>query len=57
MEELGTELSSSKLRVVDLQEEAKRNKSESTWAEDKFVSNCKICKKEFNMTRRRVCIF
>lgn len=57
MEELGSELSSSKLRVADLQEEATRNKSESTWAQDKFVSNCKTCKKEFNMTRRRVRIF
>lgn len=54
MEELGTELSCSKLQVADLQEEAVRNKAEGTWAEDKGVTNCKTCKKEFNMTRRRV---
>ncbi|GLV31974.1 uncharacterized protein CBL_07734 [Carabus blaptoides fortunei] len=53
MEELGTELSCSKLQVADLQEDAVRNKAEGTWAEDKGVTNCKSCRKEFNITRRR----
>lgn len=57
MEELGSELSTSKLQVADLKEEATRNKAESSWAKDKTVSHCKLCAKEFNMTRRRVSSF
>lgn len=54
MEELGSELSFSKLQVADLKEEASRSKVENNiWASDKHASHCKICSKEFNMTRRR----
>lgn len=54
LEELGTQLSVSKLKVVDLQEEA-RAKTEGQWASDKEATNCKACSKEFNLTRRKVC--
>lgn len=57
MEELGTELSYSKLQVSDLQEEVYKNKAEGTWANDKGFTNCKLCKKDFNITRRRVRFF
>lgn len=53
LEELGTQLSVSKLKVVDLQEEA-RSKTEGQWASDREVLNCKGCSKEFNLTRRKV---
>lgn len=55
LEELGVQLSASKLQISDLKEEATR-KVEGAWAKDKNVTHCKACKKEFNMTRRKVCI-
>lgn len=56
LEELGNQLSISKLQVADLKEEATRNvaKVEGQWASDKEVTHCKGCNKEFNITRRRV---
>ncbi|PNF23373.1 RUN and FYVE domain-containing protein 2 [Cryptotermes secundus] len=55
LEELGNQLSISKLQVADLKEEATRNvaKVEGQWASDKEVTHCKGCNKEFNITRRR----
>ncbi|PSN57597.1 RUN and FYVE domain-containing protein 2 [Blattella germanica] len=55
LEELGNQLSISKLQVADLKEEATRNiaKVDGQWASDKEVSHCKGCSKEFNITRRR----
>ncbi|XP_044730878.1 RUN and FYVE domain-containing protein 2 isoform X2 [Chrysoperla carnea] len=53
LEELGSQLSVSKLKISDLQEEATRLKSDGQWASDKDITNCKSCKKEFNMTRRK----
>jgi hypothetical protein len=56
LEELGNQLSISKLQVADLREEATRNiaKGDGQWASDKEVTQCKGCNKEFNITRRRV---
>jgi chromosome segregation ATPase len=56
LEELGNQLSISKLQVADLREEATRNvtKGDGQWASDKEVTHCKGCNKEFNITRRRV---
>ncbi|RZF32912.1 hypothetical protein LSTR_LSTR004303 [Laodelphax striatellus] len=56
LQELGIQLSKSKLQVSDLQEEASviRSKPDSAlWASDKEAANCKACNKEFNITRRR----
>lgn len=56
LEELGNQLSISKLQVADLQEEATRSitKGDGQWALDKEVTHCKGCNREFNITRRRV---
>nr|CAD7425196.1 unnamed protein product [Timema monikensis] len=55
LEELGNQLSISKLQVADLQEEATKTslKGEGQWTSDKEVTHCKGCSKEFNITRRR----
>lgn len=53
MEELGKQLSSSKLQISDLKEEANKNKVEFTWEDDSTVKNCKSCNKEFSLTRRK----
>lgn len=53
LEEMGVQLSVCRLKVVELQEEA-RAKTESQWASDKDVQNCKGCGKDFNFTRRKV---
>ncbi|KAK5650701.1 hypothetical protein RI129_001730 [Pyrocoelia pectoralis] len=52
LEELGAQLSVSKLQLSDLKEEAGR-KVEGAWADDSSVRHCKACSKEFNMTRRK----
>ncbi|XP_031333068.1 RUN and FYVE domain-containing protein 2-like isoform X3 [Photinus pyralis] len=52
LEELGAQLSVSKLQISDLKEEAGR-KVEGAWADDSSATNCKGCSKEFNMTRRK----
>lgn len=54
LEELGVQLSSSKLRISELQEEVNKNRPDGAWVKDNASSNCKSCNKEFNLTRRRV---
>ena len=65
LEELGLQLSMSKLQVVDLKEKGQRkaptspdasgsnNQSSSGWTPDKMASECKKCNKEFSITRRK----
>ncbi|KAG8258717.1 hypothetical protein J6590_025882 [Homalodisca vitripennis] len=55
LEELGTQLSRSKLQVSELKEEASvtRSVADALWTSDKEVSHCKACSKEFNITRRK----
>lgn len=55
LEELGCQLSASKLQVSDLKEEfsVTRNKDSALWTSDKGVTHCKSCSKEFNITRRK----
>ncbi|XP_015840686.1 protein RUFY3 isoform X4 [Tribolium castaneum] len=53
LEELGTQLSKSKLQISDLKEEASRGKTDGAWVQDKTATHCKACSKEFNLTRRR----
>ena len=54
LEELGSQLSSSKLQISDLKEEVGRNRIDGAWAQDKTATHCKSCGKEFNLTRRKV---
>ncbi|XP_053686720.1 RUN and FYVE domain-containing protein 2 [Sabethes cyaneus] len=65
LEELGVQLSVSKLQISDLKEKNQQHgndvsaKSDSaasnggSWTPDKVVTNCKGCDKEFGMTRRK----
>ncbi|XP_068909064.1 RUN and FYVE domain-containing protein 2 isoform X3 [Tenebrio molitor] len=53
LEELGSQLSTSKLQISDLKEEVGRNKMEGAWVQDKTATHCKACSKEFNLTRRK----
>ncbi|XP_019864722.1 RUN and FYVE domain-containing protein 2 isoform X2 [Aethina tumida] len=53
LEELGAQLSASKLQIADMQEEVNKNKNEGAWAKDNSVTHCKACSKEFNLTRRK----
>lgn len=61
LEELGVQLSVAKLAAVELREAADKNQQQSqleastTWANDRMVTQCKGCSKEFNITRRKVC--
>lgn len=58
LEELGRHLSISKLQVSELKEEAGEaaalSATENSWASDDAVTNCKICRREFSLTRRKV---
>lgn len=54
LEELGKQLSVSKLQICDLKEEASKNRIDGAWAKDKNAATCKCCNKEFSLTRRRV---
>ncbi|XP_054266029.1 RUN and FYVE domain-containing protein 2-like isoform X2 [Macrosteles quadrilineatus] len=55
LEELGTQLSQSKLQVSELREEAcaTRSVADASWTSDKEVTHCRACSKEFNLTRRK----
>ncbi|XP_018331063.1 RUN and FYVE domain-containing protein 2 isoform X2 [Agrilus planipennis] len=53
LEELGSQLSASKLQLSDLKEEVGKTKMEGTWVKDKDITHCRSCNKEFNVTRRK----
>ncbi|EZA52929.1 RUN and FYVE domain-containing protein [Ooceraea biroi] len=63
LEELGGQLSTAKLAAADLREaadDAQRRQQQSTlqessvtWTNDRLVTQCKGCSREFNMTRRK----
>lgn len=68
LEELGIQLSVSKLQVSELQEKLKNaeqthtrflnnDSNGSVWSPDNSTSKCKKCEREFNLTRRKVIIF
>jgi uncharacterized coiled-coil protein SlyX len=59
LEELGAQLSSTKLQLEELREELSlaTSRSDAQWASDKAVTHCRCCSKEFNLTRRRVNIY
>lgn len=50
--ELGSHLSESKLKMEDLRE-AQQVIKEASWMDDKEVTNCTACKKEFSISRRK----
>ncbi|CAK9813305.1 RUN and FYVE domain-containing protein 2 [Anthophora plagiata] len=66
LEELGGQLSAAKLAAVELREAADnaqhqhyqhqqqhQEKGATTWANDRLVTHCKSCNREFNITRRK----
>ncbi|XP_029667860.1 RUN and FYVE domain-containing protein 2-like isoform X1 [Formica exsecta] len=62
LEELGGQLSAAKLAAVELREAADNAQQQQqsalqegsvTWANDRLVTQCKGCSREFNMTRRK----
>lgn len=61
LEELGIQLSVSKLQVSELQERVKSNETRSlndsnvgVWSPDNSTTKCKGCEREFSLTRRKV---
>lgn len=66
LEELGIQLSVSKLQVSELQEKAKTTEQQSSlrlsssesngsiWTPDNSTSKCKKCERQFSLTRRKV---
>lgn len=60
LEELGGQLSVAKLAAVELREAADNAQHQAnqegtaTWANDRLVTHCKGCNREFNLTRRKV---
>lgn len=65
LEELGIQLSVSKLQVSELQEKAKTTEQNSSrllssdsngsiWTPDNSTSKCKKCERQFSLTRRKV---
>ncbi|XP_044018231.1 RUN and FYVE domain-containing protein 2 isoform X3 [Aphidius gifuensis] len=59
LEELGGQLSVAKLAAVELREAADNAQHQvnqdgtPTWANDRLVTHCKGCNREFNLTRRK----
>ncbi|XP_078036743.1 RUN and FYVE domain-containing protein 2 isoform X2 [Augochlora pura] len=64
LEELGGQLSAAKLAAVELREAAdnaqhqqhhqhQQQEGAATWANDRLVTHCKSCNREFNITRRK----
>ncbi|XP_071859969.1 RUN and FYVE domain-containing protein 2 isoform X1 [Bombus fervidus] len=62
LEELGGQLSTAKLAAVELREAAdnahqqqnqQQQEGAATWANDRLVTQCKSCNREFNITRRK----
>lgn len=62
LEELGMQLSVSKLRLVDLKEKEKQSATATgtqdvtgnpSWTPDKMITACRGCSKEFSITRRK----
>ncbi|KZC09431.1 Protein RUFY3 [Dufourea novaeangliae] len=62
LEELGGQLSTAKLAAVELREAADNAQQQqrlegaaatTTWANDRLVTHCKSCNREFNITRRK----
>ncbi|CAL8243487.1 unnamed protein product [Lota lota] len=53
LEELGSKLSESKLKIEDIKEANKALQGGQVWLKDKDASRCKLCEKEFSISRRK----
>ncbi|XP_062417779.1 RUN and FYVE domain-containing protein 2 isoform X1 [Pungitius pungitius] len=53
LEELGSKLSESKMRIEDIKEANKALQGGQVWLKDKDASHCKLCEKEFSISRRK----
>ncbi|KAK2920318.1 hypothetical protein Q8A73_002522 [Channa argus] len=54
LEELGSKLSESKMKIEDIKEANKALQGGQVWLKDKEASHCKLCEKEFSISRRKV---
>ncbi|KAK4303111.1 hypothetical protein Pmani_024855 [Petrolisthes manimaculis] len=52
LEELGAHLSDSKLKMADMRDVSKSLR-EAHWAPDREATHCRLCEKEFSISRRR----
>ncbi|XP_076582054.1 RUN and FYVE domain-containing protein 2 isoform X1 [Chaetodon auriga] len=53
LEELGSKLSESKMKIEDIKEANKALQGGQVWLKDKDASHCKLCEKEFSISRRK----
>ncbi|KAK5873830.1 hypothetical protein PBY51_018834 [Eleginops maclovinus] len=53
LEELGSKLRESKLKIEDIKEANKALQGGQVWLKDKEASHCKLCEKEFSISRRK----
>uniref|UniRef100_H3D8E8 RUN and FYVE domain containing 2 n=1 Tax=Tetraodon nigroviridis TaxID=99883 RepID=H3D8E8_TETNG len=53
LEELGSKLSESKMKIEDIKEANKALQGGQVWLKDKDASRCKLCEKEFSISRRK----
>ncbi|XP_036812153.1 RUN and FYVE domain-containing protein 2 isoform X1 [Oncorhynchus mykiss] len=53
LEELGCKLSESKLKIEDIKEANKALQGGQIWLKDKDANICKLCEKEFSISRRK----
>ncbi|XP_064789861.1 RUN and FYVE domain-containing protein 2 isoform X2 [Oncorhynchus masou masou] len=53
LEELGCKLSESKLKIEDIKEANKALRGGQVWLKDKDATHCKLCEKEFSISRRK----
>ncbi|XP_060728849.1 RUN and FYVE domain-containing protein 2 isoform X1 [Tachysurus vachellii] len=53
LEELGCKLSESKLKIEDIKEANKALQGGQVWLKDKDATHCKLCDKEFSISRRK----
>ncbi|KAK6481951.1 RUN and FYVE domain-containing protein 2-like isoform X1 [Huso huso] len=53
LQELGYKLSESKMKIEDIQEANKALQGGQVWLKDKDATHCKLCEKEFSISRRK----
>ncbi|XP_061084872.1 RUN and FYVE domain-containing protein 2 isoform X2 [Conger conger] len=53
LQELGCKLSESKLKIEDIKEANKALQGGQVWLNDKDATHCKLCEKEFSISRRK----
>ncbi|KAJ8359929.1 hypothetical protein SKAU_G00164540 [Synaphobranchus kaupii] len=53
LQEVGCKLSESKLKIEDIKEANKALQGGQVWLKDKEATHCKLCEKEFSISRRK----